>query len=431
MPFVQTLRIRLQRKPLATALAASVLVHLCLLWDGEFELPDFSPDSPDEVLSKKKADAIPRVKLSIKPPARPKPQVGAAIVTLIEEAPPAAEKIAPSKNNNNKKQLTKEKIKPEKPLVEPISGDDFAPPSPQIADNPKSDNASTEQVSEDAIPLGDSLPPPPEELAKTPPIAIHEEPPPFPVEIAARYKASFMGFSVEIKQMWRMEGERYIIENEASKFGFKAKMVSEGGVSVNGISPEQYRVYINNKLNRFADIDRSNNTIRFGKKSDVKYAALQGEIQDAASLPFQVAVSFVGTESRQLQITTGSAVYNIELKLISEERLKLPAGEMRTLHLQGQRINLATGIAQQGYDVWLAPDYRNFPVKFRGPTSKGEVMEYSLKSLAFEGQTVIGKNLKPEPESKEPDAIPKELLEHAEEPPPSFKSEVGVGEDAP
>ena len=67
---------RLQRKPLATAMGLSLFVHFAIFWDGEFELPDFSPDSPDEVLSKKKADSIPRVKLTIKPPARPKPQLG-------------------------------------------------------------------------------------------------------------------------------------------------------------------------------------------------------------------------------------------------------------------------------------------------------------------------------------------------------------------
>jgi hypothetical protein len=189
-------------------------------------------------------------------------------------------------------------------------------------------------------------------------------------------------------------------------------------------------MYLNSKLRSFADIDRSTNSIRFGKGSDVKYTTIQNDIQDAASLPFQVAVSFTGAESRQMQVTTGSSVYNIELKLVSEEMLKLPAGVIKTLHLQGQRINLNTGTTQQGYDVWLAPDYRNFPVKFRGPTSKGEVMEYSLKTLSFEGQTVLGKDLKPEPESNDNEVIPKELLDNSETV-PSTKNALDVGEDAP
>ena len=419
----------LQRKPLATAMGLSLFVHFAIFWDGEFELPDFSPDSPDEVLSKKKADSIPRVKLTIKPPARPKPQLGAAIVTLIEEAPPAAEKVAPAKPKQPKKNVATKKPKAEKP-EEPINGDNLANQGLKPPENPLSDKPEDVPNSDKVIPLGDNLPPPPEDIAKTPAPPLDEPPPAFPVEIHARYKASFKGIGVEIRQTWRMEGENYSIENEASKFGFKARMISEGRVSNNGISPEKYRMYLNSKLRSFADIDRSTNSIRFGKTDEVKYTSIQSEIQDAASLPFQVAVSFTGAESRQMQVTTGSSVYNIELKLLSEEMVKLPAGVIRTLHLQGQRINLSTGTTQQGYDVWLAPDYRNFPVKFRGPTSKGEVMEYSLKTLSFEGQTVLGKNLKPEPETPDTDTLPPEFLEHTD-----VKQEhqpaLTVGEDAP
>ncbi len=419
---------RLQRKPLATAIGLSLFVHFAIFWDGEFELPDFSPDSPDEVLSKKKATSIPRVKLTIKPPARPKPQLGAAIVTLIEEAPPAAEKVAPAKPKQPKKNVATQKPKAEKP-EEPINGDNLANQGQKPPENPFSDKPEDVPNSDKAIPLGDNLPPPPEDIAKTPAPPLDEPPPSFPVGVDASYKLSFMGFSGELKQTWRMEGENYSIDNKASKFGVKVRFTSDGRVSNNGISPEKYRMYVNNKLRSFADIDRSTNSIRFGKATDVKYTSVQHDIQDITSLPFQVAVSFTGAESRKMQVTTGNSVYIIELKLLSEEMLKLPAGIVKTLHLQGQRTNI-TGLTQTGYDVWLAPEYRNFPVKFKGPNSKGEVMELSLKTLSFEGQTVLGKNLKPEPETPDTDTLPPELLEN-----PKLKQEhqpaLNVGEDAP
>ena len=57
-------------------------------------------------------------------------------------------------------------------------------------------------------------------------------------------------------------------------------------------------------------------------------------------------------------------------------------------------------------------------------------MEYSVKTLSFEGQTVLGKNLKPEPETPDTDTLPPELLEN-----PKLKQEhqpaLNVGEDAP
>ena len=425
---------RLQRKPLASAVGLALLVHFGFLWDGEFEWPDFTPDTPDQVLSKKKAEFIPRVKLNIKPPARPKAQVGATIVTLVEEAPPqqAAPKPAVKpKPKATKKSVAKSKPKPKKtkePITKETSPINTANTQPE--DKPQTDKQTQGSLTSPAVPLGDTVPPPPKEIVKAPPAPAYEPPPPFPIEILATYKATFMGFSVSIKQEWRMEGERYSIENEASKFGFTASMMSEGRVSEAGISPERFRMYVNKKLRSFADIDRSTSSIRYGKGDDVKYTAIQYDIQDAASLPFQVAVSFTGTETRQMQVTTGSSVYNINLHLVAEEVIRLPAGDIKTLHLQGQRVNLATGKAQQGYDVWIAPDYRNFPVKFRGPTSKGDVLEYRVKSLAFEGQMVLGKEIKPEPENYDDEIIPKELLEQHNIK-PQYEPVLDIGEDSP
>ncbi|MBK9186335.1 MAG: hypothetical protein IPM78_08690 [Moraxellaceae bacterium] len=117
MGFFTRLGKRLQRKPLASATGLALLVHFGFLWDGEFEWPDFTPDTPDEVLSKKKAEFIPRVKLNIKPPARPKAQVGATIVTLVEEAPPqqaAPKPVVKPKPKATKKSVAKSKPKPKK-----------------------------------------------------------------------------------------------------------------------------------------------------------------------------------------------------------------------------------------------------------------------------------------------------------------------------
>ncbi|MFX7525664.1 DUF3108 domain-containing protein, partial [Acinetobacter baumannii] len=76
-----------------------------------------------------------------------------------------------------------------------------------------------------------------------------------------------------------------------------------------------------------------------------------------------------GKQEQLLRVTTGSSVYDIVLRLVSEDRLRLPGGELRTLHLVGSRTH-RDGSQQTGYDIWLAPDYLNFPVRFRGPDSK-------------------------------------------------------------
>ncbi|MFX5169079.1 hypothetical protein ABTC61_18765, partial [Acinetobacter baumannii] len=56
-------------------------------------------------------------------------------------------------------------------------------------------------------------------------------PPSFPVSVLANQRANYYGFRMELRQQWLMEGDRYVIRNEASKFGFKAVISSEGRVS--------------------------------------------------------------------------------------------------------------------------------------------------------------------------------------------------------
>jgi hypothetical protein len=80
----------------------------------------------------------------------------------------------------------------------------------------------------------------------------------------------------------------------------------------------------------------------------------------------------------------------VRLVLDAEETLKLPVGTLRTLHLRGERYHPEDGTLIAGYEVWLAPDYLNYPVKFIGRTGKGDTVEYRVRRLEIEGKNVLG-----------------------------------------
>lgn len=358
------------RHALASALVISLLLHLVVLGGGQLTLPDwFTPE--DEVLSRKEANEVPVVSVSFQSPppvAAPKPKAGVAMVSLPD---PSRPKPKPAET----------KAQPE---AEPV-------PEPE--------------------PLPDETPA--EEAAVATPEPVVVEPPPaFPVELRAVYRGSYFGLSVEIHQLWRMEGFRYVIENRGSKFGFRASISSEGAITPEGLQPELYRMLINDQVKNAAQFDHTTNKLTFGSPNKPKEVALQAYAQDMASLPFHVALSFRGNEARDVQVTTGNSVYLINLQLEAEEMLKLPAGTIRTLHLRGDREH-DDGEVQAGYDVWLAPDYRNFPVKFRGPDGKGRIMELSLKALEFEGKPILGKEIEDSPPPEDHDTLPPELQHHA------------------
>jgi len=101
-----------RRHPLTAALLLSAGVHLALLWDGEFSLDALlEEDSPDEILERKKAEKLTRVKLAVKAAPRPQALTGVPQVTLLFEAPPAP--------------------KPEPPKPKPIT-----PPKPVAVNRP-------------------------------------------------------------------------------------------------------------------------------------------------------------------------------------------------------------------------------------------------------------------------------------------------------
>jgi hypothetical protein len=141
-----------------------------------------------------------------------------------------------------------------------------------------------------------------------------------------------------------------------------------------------------------------------------------------ASLPFHVAVTYEGRADKRLMVTTGSSVYEITLRVVAEETLKLPGGTVKTIHLQGNRTR-SDGTHQDGYNIWLAPGYRNFPVRFSGPDSKGNLLEMSVSSLAFDGKTVFGRDLPVLPEAPDTDGIPVQMqIDHLQEAPPASKT---------
>lgn len=364
------------RRPLLWALTLSVLLHACWLVDVEWAWP-WQKQLPDQVLATKKADAVKRVRLAAKAKV-----VRSDILKVTLLAPASESPAATDKTRSPEKPATKKVVVAATPVPETSTAPEAVMPEPAVLPN---------------------APEPEPEMT-------------FPLSVLAKQRAHYYGFAMDLSQQWLMEGTRYVIRNEASKFGFKAEILSEGSVSPDGLQPDAYRLTLNSTLRNYADFDRAQNQLIHGKAGARKIAELTRDMQDMASLPFHVAVTYEGTADRRLMVTTGSSVYEITLKVVAEETLKLPGGTLQTIHLQGNRTR-TDGTRQEGYNIWLAPRYRNFPVRFSGPDSKGNLLEMSVSSLAFDGKKVFGRDLPALPESPELKGIPEQMQrDHLHEP---------------
>lgn len=365
---------RSHRLTLAVALLLSAAVHALLVAGGEVGLPDFYT-SPDEVLESRKPARVQRVQLAARP--------AAAVSAARKPAGLHVAKAAPAQRLHRKKDK------------------EVQPPPPATPDAPAGDTAAVAEVPPSSPPR------PPEAM----PVAPSPEPAPaFPVQLSAQLDARVSGLSATLHQRWIMEGFRYSIDVKGSKFGFKAQLTSEGRISPEGgLTPERSQTILGGKVQSFTEY--GNGIIRFGKPSNVQEKPLPVIPQDFASVPFHLAVTFNG-QPQTLFISTGRRVYQARFTLVAEEKLRLPVGALRTLHLSGERFDYDLRQMVQAYDIWLAPDYLNFPVKVSGHLSGGEPIEYRVSALEIEGKVVLGEEAAAEtPVAEEP--VPEWLQERA------------------
>lgn len=348
-----------RRLTLITALLLSVLLHFVVVAGGELSLPDFYT-APDEVLASKKPEHIQRVQIMSRPPAAKK-----AVGTRFVGHPPATAK--------------------KKKAAAPKPAEEKAPEAVAETTTPETEAPVPETPAETP-----PAPPPPVELA-----------PAFPVQMAAELELHVDSLSAVLRQTWVMEGFRYFIDMNGKKFGFRLQVTSEGSVNPEGgLRPEHSRLLLNGKVQNFTDY--ADGVVRYGKAGSPREQPLAVAPQDMASLPFHVAVTFNG-QPMTLLVTTGKRIYEVRMTVLAEETLKLPVGTLRTLHLQGERYDPEAHTMIRDYDIWLAPDYLNFPVKFVGQSGSGNRYEYRLKTLEIEGKRVLGQN--DNPESLTPDEV--------------------------
>lgn len=371
-----------RRLVLSYALLFSLGLHLLVVGGSEIALPELFV-APDEVVASQKPAHVQRVQIRTRPPAAKAVPAGWQRVRATARRP-----TTPPQARQHRR----------KPAATPARTLPMAIPA---APEPDSQNAvpPAEPVAEPA--LAPAPPPPP------------EPPPAFPVRISADLEAHFNNLPFTIHQEWAMEGYRYAISLDAKRFGFHFQASSEGQISPEGgLNPAHYRLLLNNKLRNFSDY--AEGQIRYGKPTFPKSAPLPVVPQDTASLPFHLAVTFAG-RPQTFFVSTGNSVYQIRLTATAEEKLKLPVGTLRTLHLVGERFDKNLGRMVTGYEVWLAPDYLNYPVKFIGHNSDGDRFEYRVKRLELEGKLVLGSGEEQEVAAPE-EAIPEWLRQqtHAE-----------------
>jgi hypothetical protein len=303
---------------IAYAVGFSLLLHGLVLWGPQVHLPSLKSPLPPLVA---KLEALPTA------PKRPK------AAKPRQPAAPAAARETP----------------PATPAVEPAPA-----PQPELAaSTPAATEAPAETVSRETL-----RPPLPKEAQLT--FAIH-----------LKRGGMRIGEAVHTLQI---EDGRYVLYSVTRTTGlvslfktYELTQYSSGSYDRDGLHPEQFFEQRRDKLTtvrQTAELDQAARLIRF---SDGGEAALPPDTVDILSVMYQFP-PLDGVEVAHVAVTNGRKIEHYAFDIAVDEKTDTPLGTLQTVKLRKQH-----GPDEEGLEIWLAREYRLFPVKIRFIERNGEV----------------------------------------------------------
>lgn len=185
---------------------------------------------------------------------------------------------------------------------------------------------------------------------------------------------------------WRASGNRFSIatETRAALVGKILEARSEGVIGEYGLSPTVFTEKRLRKPQTATTFDRESNTISF-TKSDRTYPILGGE-QDQSSAVWQLAAIARGAPAKfkpgsawTLFVAGQKDAEPWELKVVRQEQVKTPLGNMNAFHVT--RLPAPDSKGQQ-LDIWLAPTLEWYPVRLRFTEDDHEFIEQTLQKIS-------------------------------------------------
>lgn len=204
-------------------------------------------------------------------------------------------------------------------------------------------------------------------------------------DLAYSIKARQSGLQIDGDALvrWRTSGKSFSVSSEtrAMLVGKILDAKSEGAIDDYGLAPASFTEKRFRKEATATTFNRQAGTITFAQ-SDASYPLLGGE-QDRTSITWQlIAIAraapkkFAPGSEWTFFVAGQRDAERWSFKVVGEEKLGTPLGELRALHI----VRAPPPDAQsQKLDLWLAPGLEWYPVKLRFTDADGDYIEQTLR----------------------------------------------------
>lgn len=323
------------------ALGASVLLHVSLFGGLDWTIPQWTSPSPSRPLEIRLA-SVPKPAPTPVPALQPRPSV---------EHPPAPLRPKPEATE----------------LSVPLDSSVVVTDTPEITAE-VAENAAVVEETPAVVPVPD--------VASTPLNVL-------PSHLNLRFRVHYGLASGEQTLQWVNEGERYTLISVAEATGlagvfYRGRFVqtSRGRITSNGLQPEEFWDQRGNKHSR-AHFNPGQGQLTFmPTKGAPRHFAYQGEVQDALSLFFQLALTAPPVDdSLSYRVFNGKKLRDYTYEVRGETVLETALGALRTLHL----ARVADGDGR--FEIWLAIDHFYLPVRVLRSDDNGSEVELKLQSI--------------------------------------------------
>lgn len=377
---------------IAFAIGISVLLHGLVLWVPNIELPQFKaplppleaklvalPGTPAKSKTNRHARLAPKPKPRASLPPQPAPaediplpasSVADASTAAAESSVAAASSVADSSTAAAESSVA---------AASSVADSNTVAAASLVADS--STVAAASSVIDAATVSAASAPLPTETLAQSGPDRVDERPAlPLRAQLTFDvYKGSSEFRIGKVVHTLERDGGHYVLQSVTETVGlakllktYKLTQYSSGSYSRLGLQPEHFFE------ERTESVGTQRNTLEFDYASQrVRFshggvAELPPDTQDMLSILYQFPPL---AHARTVAIFVGNSrkIERYEFEIADSENIHTTMGELRAVHLR--KLHKPN---DEGLEIWLALEYRLFPVKMRIIDRNGEIAGESI-----------------------------------------------------
>jgi hypothetical protein len=301
------------------AVGLSVMLHGLALWGSDIRLPRTTPLLPPLVA---KLEALPAA------PAQPKPKRKAKPATP-ETAPPVAAAEPP------------QDVPPQDPPA------DIAPDAAAEADSPAPESAAA------------------------------DERPPLPRQARLAFAIHLGNGGLHVGEAihtLEIKDSRYVLQATTKTVGlarlfksYQLTQYSNGSYGEQGLLPELFLDESKDSLGTRQNAVEFDHEARLARFSNGREVALPAQTQDILSVMYQFP-PLAHTEVASVTVSNGRKIERYDFEITANEEIETALGRLLTV-----RLHKMHAPNEEGLDIWLAREYRLFPVKIRYTEKNGKI----------------------------------------------------------